>query len=59
MGASGGFITPNSGLAKASSAPVYNINVSAGVGDPRQIGQQVVEYIKRYESANGKVFAAA
>jgi hypothetical protein len=31
----------------------YNINVSAGVGDPRQIGQQVVEYIKRFEASNG------
>lgn len=37
----------------------YNINVSTGVGDPRQIGQQVVEYIKRFEAASGPVFAAA
>ena len=37
----------------------YNITVQAGVGDPRQIGQQVVEYIKRYEQANGKVWQAA
>ncbi len=31
----------------------YNITVQAGVGDPRQIGQQVVEYIKRFEAVNG------
>jgi len=37
----------------------YSITVQAGVGDPRQIGQQVVEYIKRFEASNGNVFAAA
>lgn len=37
----------------------YTINVQAGVGDPRAIGQQVVEYIKKFEKANGSVFAAA
>jgi hypothetical protein len=35
----------------------YNINVTAGVGDPQQIGQQIVAYIKRYEKASGPVFA--
>lgn len=37
----------------------YTINVQAGVGDPRAIGQQVVEYIKKFEKANGSVFVAA
>jgi hypothetical protein len=37
----------------------YSITVQAGVGDPRMIGQQVVEYIKRFEQASGPVFAAA
>jgi phage-related protein len=37
----------------------YSITVQAGVGDPRQIGQQVVEYIKRFEASNGNVFVAA
>ena len=37
----------------------YNINVSTGVGDPRQIGEQVVSYIKRFEAASGPVFARA
>jgi hypothetical protein len=70
MGSQPGFIVPNNELPMASggvrggdgasmSAPTYTINVQAGVGDPRQIGQQVVEYIKRFESSNGAVFAAA
>jgi hypothetical protein len=37
----------------------YNINVSAGVGDPQAIGQQIVAYIKRYEKASGPVFVGA
>lgn len=37
----------------------YNINVTAGVGDPQAIGQQIVAYIKRYEKASGPVFAGA
>lgn len=52
--------TPGNGPLPAMSAGnTYNITVQAGVGDPRQIGQQVVEYIKRFESANGPVFQAA
>lgn len=63
-----GSIIPNGGLPSATmggsgsgslGGNSYSITVQAGVGDPRQIGQQVVEYIKRYESANGRVFAAA
>ena len=37
----------------------YSITVQAGVGDPRAIGQSVVEVIRKYEQANGRVFAAA
>jgi hypothetical protein len=37
----------------------YNINVTAGVGDPQVIGQQIVAYIKRYEKASGPVFVGA
>ena len=52
--------TPGNGpLPAMSGGNTYNITVQAGVGDPRQIGQQVVEYIKRFESANGPVFQAA
>ncbi|MFM1964649.1 MAG: hypothetical protein RL134_374 [Actinomycetota bacterium] len=60
-----GTILPSASMTSSSSGGSYgggnsySITVQAGVGDPRQIGQQVVEYIKRFESANGNVFAAA
>ena len=54
-----GTVVPNNALGSGSGGNTYSITVQAGVGDPRQIGQQVVEYIKRYESANGPVFKAA
>jgi hypothetical protein len=59
-----GNIIPNGGIpmtrgGMGGDGNTYNISVQAGVGDPRMIGQQVVEYIKRYEQANGAVFAAA
>lgn len=64
-GASGS-IVPNDVLTASSSRPasgggarVYSINVNAGVGDPRMIGQQVVQYIKKFEQASGPVFASA
>ena len=50
-----GMITPNS----ATGGNTYQITVQAGVGDPRAIGQQIVEYVKKFEKANGPVFAAA
>jgi methyl-accepting chemotaxis protein len=37
----------------------YSINVSAGVGDPAAIGQQIVTYIKKFERSGGPVFASA
>ena len=52
---SNGNIIPNG----ASGGNTYQITVQAGVGDPRAIGQQVVEYIRRFEQASGPVFAAA
>jgi hypothetical protein len=52
---SNGGIVPNNAMGGNS----YSITVQAGVGDPRMIGQQVVEYIKRFEQASGPVFAAA
>jgi hypothetical protein len=61
-----GQIVPNIGTSSSVSAGVlasagntYNISVQAGVGDPRAIGQQIVEYVRKYENASGKVFAAA
>jgi hypothetical protein len=63
---SAGTIVPNHDLmspslsgSRSGGGNTYSITVQAGVGDPRQIGQQVVEYIKRFEQANGNVFAAA
>lgn len=50
-----GMITPNGAIGGNN----YSITVQAGVGDPRTIGQQVVEYIQRFEQANGKVYASA
>lgn len=43
----------------SGSGNTYNINVSAGVGDPRQIGQSIVEYISKFEKSNGQYFARA
>ena len=37
----------------------YNITVQAGVGDPGQIGQSVVEAITAYERRNGAGWRAA
>jgi hypothetical protein len=37
----------------------YSITVQAGVGDPREIGRQVVDAIRQYERTAGPVFAAA
>ncbi len=37
----------------------YNINVTAGVGDPRAIGKTVVEAITLFERSSGPVFARA
>lgn len=37
----------------------YSITVNTGVGDPRKIGEEVVNVISRFEKANGAVFARA
>jgi hypothetical protein len=52
---SNGNVVPNNAMGGNS----YTINVNAGVGDPRAIGQQIVEYVKKFEQANGPVFRAA
>jgi len=51
-----GNIVPNHQLGGGST---YHITVQAGVGDPREIGRQVVEAIKSFERASGPVFANA
>jgi hypothetical protein len=52
---SNGNVVPNNAMGGNS----YQITVQAGVGDPRAIGQQIVEYVKKFEQANGPVFRAA
>ena len=52
---SNGNVVPNN----AMSGNSYSITVQAGVGDPRAIGQSIVEYVKKFEQANGPVFRAA
>lgn len=45
--------------AQAGAGAVYNVNVTAGVGDPVSIGREVVSAIKRFERSNGPVFMSA
>ena len=52
-----GSITPNNALGGSSNT--YAITVNAGVGDPRVIGEEVVNVISRFEKANGAVFVRA
>ena len=56
IGSRSAYITPNSALGGGNN---YSITVNAGVGDPREIGRSVVQYIKRFEQASGPVFASA
>lgn len=51
---SAGRIVPNDQLGGGNT---YNITVQAGVGDPREIGRQVVEAITLFERSSGPVFA--
>jgi hypothetical protein len=52
-------LIPLDRMGSVSGGNTYNFNISTGVGDPRQIGEQVVSYIKRFEAASGPVFARA
>jgi len=58
-----GVIVPNDAI-QSSGSPIgggtsIQINVTAGVGDPRAIGRSVVEAITLYERSSGPVFARA
>ena len=59
-----GVIVPNDAISGGGS-PVgtggskFVVNISAGIGDPRAIGREVVEAITLYERASGPVFARA
>jgi hypothetical protein len=37
----------------------YNVTINTGIGDPRVIGEEVVNVISKFEKANGAVFARA
>ena len=55
----GGNIVPNDRLG-GGGGPVYNITVTAGMGtNGAQVGEQIVNAIKRYERTSGPVFAKA
>jgi TP901 family phage tail tape measure protein len=45
----------NSGL----GGNTYSITINTGIGDPRVIGEEVVNVISKFEKANGAVFARA
>jgi len=47
------------GMGFGGGSATFNITVNAGVGDPAEIGRQVVESIRRYESRNGSSWRAA
>ncbi len=53
------FGTPGAPPSSRNQTTNVNITVNAGVGDAREIGRQVVESVRAYERANGKVFASA
>ena len=52
-------VVPLDKVGQLGGGNTYQITVQAGVGDPREIGRQVVDAIKQYERTAGPVFAAA
>jgi len=59
-----GVIVPNDAISGGGSpvgtgGSTFVVNISAGIGDPRAIGREVVEAITLYERASGPVFARA
>jgi hypothetical protein len=52
-------VVPLDKLGQLGGGNTYAITVQTGVGDPREIGRQVVDAIKQYERTAGPVFAAA
>jgi hypothetical protein len=55
----GGNIVPNDGLGRGGGASIV-INVNAGMGtNGAQVGEQIVNAIRRYERSSGPVFARA
>jgi len=56
MTARGGSMSSSSG---ANTGNTYAITINTGIGDPRVIGEEVVNVISKFEKANGAVFARA
>jgi len=56
MTAGGGSLSSSSG---ANAGNTYAITINTGIGDPRVIGEEVVNVISKFEKANGAVFARA
>ena len=52
-------VVPLDKVGNMGGGNTYQITVQAGVGDPREIGRQVVDAIKQYERTAGPVFVAA
>jgi hypothetical protein len=52
-------VVPLDKLGQLGGGNTYAITVQTGVGDPREIGRQVVDAIKQYERTAGPVFQAA
>jgi hypothetical protein len=52
-------VVPLDKLGTLGGGNTYAITVQAGVGDPREIGRQVVDAIRQYERTAGPVFKAA
>lgn len=43
------------GGSNATAGNTYEINIQAGVGDPQEIGRQVVQYLQAYEKRSGPI----
>jgi hypothetical protein len=52
-------VVPLDKLGQLGGGNTYSITVQTGVGDPREIGRQVVDAIRQYERTAGPVFQAA
>lgn len=52
-------VVPLDKLGQVGGRASYQITIQTGVGDPREIGRQVVDAIKQYERTAGPVFQAA
>lgn len=52
-------VVPLDKVGQMGNRNTYQITVQTGVGDPREIGRQVVDAIKQYERTAGPVFQAA